>query len=97
MDDNEGLDYVSSVDPFKPEKNDPSVDAPDEKALVRLVRVVDGQIKLYHTISGMKRFDTSKFTAEEREAMCAQFVQLLSSLKQSMNNAIDGVREKQNG
>jgi hypothetical protein len=94
MDDDSALGgYVSSVEPFAPEKGKPSVDAADEKALVRLVRAVDSQIKLYHTISGMKQFDVKKFDAEEREAMCAQHVQLLVGLKQLLNNAIDGVKE----
>ena len=97
MDDNIELGYISSVDAFAPEKERPSVDAPDEKALKRLVRVVEGQIAVYHTISGMKQFDTNKFNANQREAMCAQYVKLLSSLLQSINNAIDGIREKTNG
>ncbi len=94
--DDESLGYVSSVDAFAPEKDAPSVDAADEKALKRLVRVVEGQIKLYHTISGMKLFPKD-FSAEEREALCNQYVTLLSSLLQLLNNAIDGVKEKQNG
>lgn len=94
MDDSEGLSYVSSVDAFAPEKSAPSVDAPDEKALVRLMRVVDEQIALYHTISGMKQFP-DKFNADAREALCNQYVQLLVSLKQSITNAIDGIKEQQ--
>lgn len=94
MDDDNALGgYVSSVEPFAPEKGKPSVDAADEKALMRLVRAVDSQIKLYHTISGMKQFDSKKFTAEEREAMCAQYVVLLTSFKQIAVNAIDGIKE----
>ncbi len=94
--DDEGLGYVSSVDAFAPEKDAPSIDAADEKALKRLVRVVEGQIKLYHTISGMKQFP-KEFNANQREAMCNQYVMLLSSLLQLLTNAIDGVKEKQNG
>lgn len=91
--DNENLDYISSVDPYQAEKKDPSVDVADEKALRRLVRVVDKQIELYHTISGMKLFDKQDFNANQREAMCAQYVILLSSLKQVITNAIDGIKE----
>ena len=90
--DEEALGYVSSVDPFQPEKGKPSVDAADEKALERLMRVVENQIKVYHTISGMKQFP-KEFNAEQREAMCTQYVMLLSSLLQLLNNAIDGVKE----
>lgn len=96
MDDSENsLGYVSSVDPFTPEKDDPSVDAPDEKALERVLRALEGEVQLYHTISGMKRFDTKKFTAEEREALCNQYTQLLGSLMILVNNAIEGIKEKQ--
>jgi hypothetical protein len=91
--DNENLDYVSSVDPYQAAENKPSVDVADEKALVRLVRVVDEQIELYHTISGMRLFP-KEFNANQREAMCAQYVVLLSSLKQIVTNAIDGIKEK---
>ena len=97
MDDNEGLGYVSSVDAFAPEKGKPSVDAEDEKAIERLIDVVEGQIKLFHTIFGMKRFSIKEFSAEQREAMCAEHVRLLSSLKQLLTNAIDGIKEKTNG
>jgi wyosine [tRNA(Phe)-imidazoG37] synthetase (radical SAM superfamily) len=96
MDDNDSeLSYVSSVDPFQPETEKPSIDAPDEKALVRINRALEGQIALYHTISGMKQFNTAKFNAEQREALCDQYVQLLASLQQLINNAIDGIKEKQ--
>ena len=91
--DEEALGYVSSVEPFAPEKDKPSVDVVDEKALKRLIRVVESQIKTYHTISGMKQFP-KEFNAEQREAMCAQYVMLLTSLLQLLNNAIDGIKEK---
>lgn len=94
--DDENPGYTSSVDAFAPDKNTPSVDVADEKALVRLVRVVDSQIKLYHTISGMKRFP-DKFNADQREAMCTEYVDLLLSLKQLINNTIEGIKEKRNG
>jgi len=92
-DDNALGSYVSSVEPFAPEKGKPSVDAADEAALKRLMRVVESQIKLYHTISGMKRFDTEKFDAEEREELCSEYVKLLNGLKQLIVNAIDGIKE----
>ena len=94
MDDNESLGYVSSVDAFEPPKGDPSIDAPDEKALVRLVRTVENEIKNFHTISGMRRFPKAEFSAEQREAMCAEMVMILSSFKQTAQNAIDGIKEK---
>lgn len=93
-DDNESLGYVSSVDAFEPPKGTPSIDVADEKALVRLVRMVEDQIQLFHTISGMRRFDRREFTAEQREAMSAEMVMILSSFKQSAQNAIDGIKEK---
>lgn len=93
-DDNESLGYVSSVDAFEPPKGTPSIDVADEKALVRLVRMVEDQINLFHTISGMKRFDRKEFSAEQREVMCAEIVMFLSSFKQSVQNAIDGIKEK---
>jgi hypothetical protein len=91
--DDENPGYTSSVDAFAPDKSTPSVDVADEKALVRLVRVMDSQIKLYHTISGMKRFP-EQFNANQREAMCNEYVDLLLSLKQLITNAIDGIKEK---
>lgn len=95
MDDNDSeLGYVSSVDPFSPQKADPSVDAPDEKALERLVRVLEGQIALYHTIDGIKLFP-KRFSADTRLEMADHYVKLLLSLLQLVNNAIDGVRENQ--
>ena len=93
-DDNESLGYVSSVDAFEPPKGLPSIDVADEKALVRLVRALESQIKLFHTISGMRQFDPKKFTAEEREEMCAQMVKTLRSSLQTVTNAIDGIKEK---
>lgn len=96
-DNSENLGYVSSVDPFTPEKGAPSVDAPDERALVQVQKVLDKEIRTYHTISGMKRFDSQKFTAEEREALCDQYTQLLGNLTLLVNNAIEGIKEKQNG
>lgn len=96
--DNDELDYVSSaVSPFEDEKDKPSVDAPDEKTLVAVQRVLDSQIKLYHTISGMKRFDSKKFTADQREEMCEQYTQLLGNLTLLITNAIDEIRSKTNG
>ncbi len=97
MNDSDELSYVSSVDSFQAEERRPSVDAPDEKAIKRLLSVVDSQIELYHTISGMKRFDAEKFTAEEREALCSEYVQLLSGLKVIVINAIEGIKEARNG
>lgn len=97
MDDNSELDYISSVDPYVAQSVKPSVDTEDEKALERIQKALDGQIKVYHTISGMKLFP-KEFTADQREAMCNQFVQLLSSLQLLITNAIDGVKEaQQNG
>lgn len=93
---NENLDYVSSVDAFAPEKDKPSVDAPDEKALVRLVRLVDDQIRLYHTISGVKQFD-EKLSIEQRFELCDKYTKLLASLSLLITNAIEGIKEKQNG
>lgn len=94
MDDNESLDYVSSVQPFAPEKGAPSIDMADEKALVRLVRVVESQIKLYHTLTGVKQF-SKDLTLEQRFELCDHYVQLLASLLLLINNAIEGI--KQNG
>ena len=95
-DDNESIGYVSSVDAFEPPKGLPSIDVADEKALVRLVRVVDNQIELYHTISGMKLFKQKDIVlnADQREIMCNHYVELLISLKQIVTNAIDGIKEK---
>ena len=95
MDDNENLGYTSSVDAFAPDKDKPSVDVADEKALKRLVRAVDKEIALYHTIDGMKLFKDEHivFSADQREAMCNKYVQFLSSFKQIAINAIDGIRE----
>jgi hypothetical protein len=89
--------YVSSVDPYQADQNKPSIDAPDEKTLVGLMRMVEKEIKLFHTISGMKRFDTKKFNADQREAMCNQHVQLLLQFLRKVTNAIDGIKEAQNG
>jgi hypothetical protein len=61
--DDETLDYTSSVDPFSPEKDDPSVDAPDERALVKLARVLAQEKATYGTIDGMKRFEKTVNTA----------------------------------
>jgi len=97
MDDSESLDYVSSVDPYQAEKDKPSVDAADEKALVRLVCMVEQEIDTFHTLSGMKRFNMTKFNAEQREAMCDEHVKLLRQFKQKAANAIDGIEEKTNG
>lgn len=87
------LDYVSSVSPFTPEKDDPSVDAPDEKALKRVKRVLDEQKQRYNTIEGMKQFD-KKLSADQREELCNQFVSLIDSLLKTVNNAIDNIKEK---
>jgi hypothetical protein len=95
MDDNDSqLDYVSSVDPFTPEKDDPSVDAPDEKALERVMVVLDAQIRLYHTITGVKQF-SDKLTVEQRFELCDQYTKLLGNLVLLINNAIEGIKEKQ--
>lgn len=96
-DSDETLDYVSSVDPFAPESEAPSVDADDEKALERVAKTLSKQKALYVTIDGMKMFDTKLFNADQREAMCAKFVELVSSLEKTVNNAINGIKEKQNG
>jgi hypothetical protein len=96
MNDNDDeLDYVSSVDPFTPEKTDPSVDAPDEKALERVSKILAKQKSLYTTIGGMKQFDVKKFDANQREALATKFVELVESLERTVNNAIKGVKEKQ--
>lgn len=95
--DNEDFGYVSSVDPFTPEPTPPSVDAADEKALKRVKKTLATQIKLYQTISGMKQFNTKEFKANQREAMCDKYVELLSSLLKTVNNAIEGIEESQNG
>jgi hypothetical protein len=95
MNDNDELDYISSVDPFSPEKDDPSIDISDEKALERVSAALSEQKRRYETIDGMKQFDTKKFNADQREAMCAKFVELIGALEKTVNNAIDGVKEKQ--
>lgn len=94
MNDNDELNYVSSVDPFQPEDNKPSVDVEDEKALEAVRRVLEEQISLYNTIPAMKLFP-SKFSADEREALCNQYVLTLSSLLLLINNAISGIKDKQ--
>lgn len=94
-DNDEALDYVSSVDPFTPEKEPASADAPDEKALVRVTKTLAQQKKRYETIEGMKQFDDKKFNADQREAMCAKFVELVIALEKSVNTAITGIKEKQ--
>ena len=94
--DDETLDYISSVDPFTPEKTDPSIDAPDEKALERVSKTLAKQKSLYVTIDGMKLFDVKKFNADQREAMANKFVELVGSLEKTVNNAIQGIKEKQN-
>jgi predicted hydrolase (HD superfamily) len=93
--DDETLDYISSVDPFTPEVEPPSIDADDEKALKKVSLALAKQKKRYETIEGMKQFDTKEFNANQREAMCAKFVELLISLEKTVNNAIDGIKEKQ--
>jgi adenosyl cobinamide kinase/adenosyl cobinamide phosphate guanylyltransferase len=94
MNDNDTeLDYVSSIDSFQAEENDPSVDVADEKALVRVRRVLDEQKKRYKTIEGMKQFD-KKLSADQREELCNQFVNLIESLTKTVNNAIDNIKEK---
>lgn len=95
MDDNDSeLGYISSVDPFSQERDDPSVDAPDEKALERVMSALESQIKLYHTISGVKLFP-KRFSADTRLEMADEYVKLLVSLTQLISNAIEGIREKQ--
>ncbi len=95
-DNDESLNYVSSVDPFTPEKEPPSVDAADEKALKRVSIALAKQKQRYVTIEGMRQFDDKKFNADQREAMCAKFVELVSALEKTVNNAVDGIKEKQN-
>lgn len=98
MNDNDDeLDYISSVDPFTPEKEPPSADAADEKALERVAKVLAKQRQLYVTIEGMRQFDTKKFNADQREALATKFVELVGSLEKAVNNAIAGIKEKQNG
>lgn len=97
MDDNDELGYVSSaVSPFEPEEGEPSIDAPDEKTLDGIQRVIDGQIKLFHTIDGVKQFDKA-LSLEQRFEMCDKYVDLLFSLKKKITNAIEDIRSKQNG
>lgn len=95
-DNDDELSYVSSVDPFAPEKEPPSIDAADEKALERVATTLAKQKAIYHTMSGMKQFDVKQFNADQREAMCAKFVELIDSLEKTVNNAIQGIKERQN-
>lgn len=95
-DNDESLDYVSSVDPFMPDREPPSLDAADEKALERIAKALAKQKQLYITIEGMKQFDTKKFNADQREALATKFVELVGSLEKMVNNAIEGIKEKQN-
>lgn len=96
--DNDELGYVSSaVSPFETEKGDPSIDAADEKTLEVIQRKLEEEIAVYHTISGMRMFDQKKFTAEQREEMCAKYVMLVSGLNKTVLNAIKDIRSKQNG
>lgn len=94
--DDETLDYISSVDPFTPEKEPPSIDAADQKSLEKVARVLIDEKEAYTTIGGMKRFD-KKFNADQREAMCDEMVKLISTLEGTVNAAIGNVKEKQNG
>lgn len=94
--DDETLDYISSVDPFTPEVEPPSIDADDEKALKKVSAALVKQKKRYETIEGMKQFDDKKFNADQREAMCAKFVELLNELEATVNNAMQGIKERQN-
>ena len=97
IDDNDELGYVSSaVSPFETEKGEPSIDAPDEKTLDGLLRVIDEQIKLFHTIDGVKMFDKA-LSLEQRFEMCDKYVALLFSHRKKIINAIDDIRSKQNG
>jgi hypothetical protein len=93
MDDNEGLNYTSSLDAFAPEKDKPSVDVADEKALERLVGVVEGQIELYNTLDGVKQFDKD-LPLQMRFELCNHYIQLLYKLLGLINNAIAGIKEK---
>lgn len=95
MDDNGELGYISSVSPFVQPKAEPSIDAPDEKTLERLVRVLEGQIKLYHTLDGVKQFDKS-LSIKQRFELCDHYVQLLAGLLGSIKNTIEGIKENQN-
>ena len=97
MDDSEELDYTSSVDPFQAQEDKPSVDAPDERALVRVDEMLRNELERFSRITGLKRFDTVKFNADQREAMCGEYVMILKELHQLVNNAIAGIKEKQNG
>ena len=93
MDDNDNYSYISSVDAFAPEKDAPSIDVPDEKALDSVMQVLAKEYELYHTLSGVNRFDKS-LPLQMRFELCDHYLQLLLSLSQSINNAIDGIKEK---
>jgi hypothetical protein len=43
----------------------------------------------------MRQFNQKKFSAEQREEMCSQFVKLLVNLTQLVTNAVEGIKEKQ--
>lgn len=88
------LDYVSSVDPFTPEQEPGDIDAPQEKTLDKVSRILSEEKEAYTTIAGMKRFD-KKFTADQREAMCDELVKLISTLEGTVNTAIGNIKEKQ--
>ena len=93
--DDETLDYVSSVDPFTPEKEPASIDAADEKTLEKVAKLLADEKETYTTIGGMKRFD-KKFSADEREALCDEMVKLISTLEGKVNIALGNLKEKQN-
>ena len=95
--DNDELGYVSSaVSPFEDEKAEPSIDAPDEKTIDGILRLVDEQIALFHTIDGVKMFDKD-LSLKQRFEMCDKYVALLFSHKKKLINAIEDIRSKQNG
>lgn len=94
MDDDGELNYISSVSPFVAEKEPPSIDAPDERTLEKLVRVMENQIELYHTLEGVKKFNKT-LTLEQRYELCDHYVQLLTGLLGTINNTIGAIKERQ--
>jgi hypothetical protein len=96
MDDNDELNYISSVSPFVTPKADPSVDAPDESALKRVAVVIENQINLYQTLNGVKQFSTD-LSLEQRFELCDHYTSLLVGLLLLVNSSITGIKEQQNG
>ena len=93
MDDNNNLSYISSVDAFEPEKDDPSVDMPDEKALDRVMQVLKEEFETYNTLAGVNLFDKS-LPLEMRFELCDHYLKIILSLSKIINNAIDSIKEK---